>query len=88
MSSLLRQHFGANLRSLRESVGISQEELGFRASLHRTEVSELERGIRLPKLDAILKLSAALSIPAGELVAGMVWIAGGFSPQQQNGERK
>lgn len=43
--------FGANLSRLRERSGVTQEELSFRASLHRTEIGLLERGDRLPRID-------------------------------------
>lgn len=49
--------------------GISQEELGFRAELHRTYVSQLERGLKSPSLRVILKICGALSYPAAKLVA-------------------
>ena len=38
------QRFGENLRRLRKGTGISQEELGLRSELHRTEIGLLERG--------------------------------------------
>jgi transcriptional regulator with XRE-family HTH domain len=79
MSSFLRHCFGTNLRSLREGAGISQEELGFRASLHRSEVGALERGARLPQLDTILKLAAGLSISPGDLIEGMAWVSDEFA---------
>lgn len=40
------RHFGANLRRARRAADLSQEALGFRAGLHRTEVGLLERGVR------------------------------------------
>jgi transcriptional regulator with XRE-family HTH domain len=48
---------------------MSQEELGFRAEVHRTNISQLERGIKSPTLSIILKLSRALKASASELVA-------------------
>jgi transcriptional regulator with XRE-family HTH domain len=79
MSTFQRQmgaRFGENLLKARERAGLSQEELGFRASLHRTQIGILERGARMPRLDTILKLAGSLSIPPGELFQGMVWIPG------------
>jgi transcriptional regulator with XRE-family HTH domain len=70
------ERFGANLVCIRKRAGISQEELGFRASLHRTEIGMLERGIRMPRLDTIVKLAGALEVDAGELFEGMVWKSG------------
>jgi transcriptional regulator with XRE-family HTH domain len=42
------RRFGENLRRVRRQADLSQEELGYRASLHRTEVGLLERGARVP----------------------------------------
>ncbi len=61
--------FGINLRRCRHSAGLSQEALGFRASIHRTEVGLLERGKREPKLGTIVKLARALSVPPAELLS-------------------
>jgi len=41
--------FGHNLARYREGAEVSQEELSFRASIHRTEVSLLERGEPAPR---------------------------------------
>jgi transcriptional regulator with XRE-family HTH domain len=55
------ERFGENLMIYRKRAGLSQEELGFRASLHRTEISQLERGVRLARIDTLVKLAGALS---------------------------
>jgi transcriptional regulator with XRE-family HTH domain len=68
--------FGQNLMHLRESAGISQEELGFRASLHRTEIGMLERGTRLARVDTLIKLAGALEVEANALVEGLNWSPG------------
>jgi transcriptional regulator with XRE-family HTH domain len=69
--------FGENLMLYRKRANISQEELGFRASLHRTEISQLERGVRLARIDTLVKLAGALSVPPGDLLKGMAWTPGG-----------
>jgi transcriptional regulator with XRE-family HTH domain len=69
--------FGENLTLYRRRVGLSQEELGFRASLHRTEIGQLERGVRLPRIDTLIKLAGSLSIPPGDLLKGVAWTPGG-----------
>lgn len=71
-----RRHFGRNVKRLRLRADLSPEELGFRANLHRTEIGMLERGIRLPKLDTIIKVAGALEIEAGELFEGLDWTPG------------
>jgi len=73
----LARHFGANLRRVRRRAGISQEELGFRSGLHRTEVGLLERGARVPRIDTLLKLVAALGVRIEcPLFDGIVWQGG------------
>lgn len=61
--------FGKEVARLRKVLGISQEELAFRAEVHRTYVSQLERGLKSPTLNMILKLSRALKASASRLVA-------------------
>ncbi len=68
--------FGENLTVYRRRAGLSQEELGFRASLHRTEIGQLERGVRLPRIDTLVKLAGSLSIPPGDLLKGVAWTPG------------
>jgi transcriptional regulator with XRE-family HTH domain len=65
--------FGENLRRQRRRAGISQEELGFRASLHRTEIGLLERGARVPRIDTIIKLATGLEVAPAALLAGIAW---------------
>ncbi|HEU4905084.1 MAG TPA: helix-turn-helix transcriptional regulator [Solirubrobacterales bacterium] len=66
--------FGENLRRCRRRAGVSQEELGSRSSLHRTEVGLLERGVRTPRIDTLIKLAYALEVDPGELLAGIDWM--------------
>ena len=73
MTDFLRQHLGNNLSIARNAVGISQEELAQRSSLHRTIVGEVERGARVPQLDTFLKLAAGLGLSPQELLAGIEW---------------
>jgi transcriptional regulator with XRE-family HTH domain len=70
---ILAQRFGKNLVRCREAADLSQEALGFLASLHRTEIGMLERGIRLPRIDTLVKLAGSLEVPPGELLEGMGW---------------
>jgi transcriptional regulator with XRE-family HTH domain len=65
--------FGDNLKRLRKKADLSQDEVSYRASLHRTEVSQLERGLRIPRVDTVAKLAAALDADPGEFFEGIAW---------------
>ncbi|HEY1848607.1 MAG TPA: helix-turn-helix transcriptional regulator [Opitutaceae bacterium] len=65
--------FAANLRRLRDEADLSQEELAFRAAVHRTQVSLLERGDRLPRFETLIKLAGALGVTVDHLVDGIRW---------------
>jgi transcriptional regulator with XRE-family HTH domain len=65
--------FAANLRALRQAADLSQEELAFRADIHRTQVSFIEGGHRLPRLDTLVKLSGALFVTPNDLLDGIIW---------------
>jgi transcriptional regulator with XRE-family HTH domain len=49
--------------------GLSQEGLADLAGMHRTYVSEIERGLRNPSFRNLFKLAMALEVPLSELVA-------------------
>lgn len=71
-----RERFAINLRKARKDEGISQEELGFRCELHRTEISLLERGGREPRLGTIVKLAGSLGTTPAALCEGVFWLPG------------
>jgi len=68
--------FGRNLARCRHEAGLSQEEAGIRASLHRTEIGLLERGERIPRIDTALKLAGAVGVPLADLVDRIEWTSG------------
>ena len=61
-----RKQFGKRLRALRKKVGLSQEELGFRANLHRTYIGSIERAEQNVSVDNIQKLAKALKVSVDE----------------------
>ncbi|MBH0178418.1 MAG: helix-turn-helix transcriptional regulator [Nitrospira sp.] len=63
--------FGRKVVRLRKRLGISQEELAFRAEVHRTYISQLERGLKSPTLSVIMRLSRALKTSPSSLVAAV-----------------
>lgn len=71
------RRFGDNLRRARKRADLSQEEVGHRASLHRTEIGLLERGARVPRIDTLVKLTAALGVRIDcALLEGIEWTPG------------
>ena len=61
--------FGKNLRRLRLSAALSQDELAARAGLHRTYISSVERGNRNISLESIFALAHALKCDPAELLS-------------------
>jgi len=59
--------FGAAVKTWRNRLFISQEELAGRAGLHRTYISDIERGARNVSLISIEKLARALEISTATL---------------------
>ena len=74
--------FGENLARCRRRAELSQEEVSVRASLHRTEVSQLERGLRVARIDTLVKLAGSLGIPPTELLEGIEWTPGSTTSGQ------
>jgi transcriptional regulator with XRE-family HTH domain len=69
--SSARQILGERVRQRRRQLGISQEELAFRADIDRTYISQIERGVGNPSLMVLLRLAAVLQIEFSKLVEGI-----------------
>ena len=63
-----RQILARNMRRLRTSAGLSQEELADRSGLHRTYISSVERAQRNVSLDNLFKIALGLKVSAQDLV--------------------
>lgn len=75
-SADIAAQFGRNLARCRRRAGISQEEAGIRASLHRTEIGLLERGERIPRIDTAIKVAGAVGVTLDTLVDRIEWTSG------------
>ena len=62
------QMLGDAIRSQREELGLSQEDLALECGLHRTYISQLERGQKSPTLRALITIAQALKTTPAELV--------------------
>jgi transcriptional regulator with XRE-family HTH domain len=77
MPADVARQFAANLRKARHCAGLSQEEVGWLASLHRTEIGLLETGARTPRIDTLVKIAAAVDVPVEcPLLDGITWNPG------------
>lgn len=63
-----RRQLGNKIRKLRMKQGISQEELGFRARLHRTYIGAIERAEQNVSIDNIHKIAKALKVSPKDLL--------------------
>jgi transcriptional regulator with XRE-family HTH domain len=75
--------FASNLRRLRAGAGFSQEDLAFRTAMHRTQISLLESGERMPRVETLIKLAGGLGATPNDLLEGIAWdpiavVAGGL----------
>ena len=66
-TTLLGQALQHALCALRDSQGLSQQELAMRSGLTRQYISLLERQKRIPRLDTLLALSQGLGLPLATL---------------------
>lgn len=58
---------GERIRKLRKKAGLSQEQLGEKANLDLTSISEIESGLRNPSTKTLHKIALALKVPLKEL---------------------
>lgn len=63
----VKKTFGSTVKAWRKRLGISQEVLAERADLHRTYVSDVERGARNLSLESITRVAHALRVGVAEL---------------------
>lgn len=69
VDSDLQRRLGEVVRAHRHQLGITQEELAWRADLHRTYVADVERGARNVSLWTIANLAKALHVTVGSLLS-------------------
>ncbi len=67
----IRERFGFAVKARREALGLTQEDLAHRARIHRTYLSDVERGTRNLALVNIERLAAALETSMAELFAAV-----------------
>ncbi len=63
----LKEAISLNIKKYRKAKGISQEKLALLAGMDRSYMSEIERCLANPSIEAILRISNALEINPEEL---------------------
>ena len=56
------------MKRLRTAKGWSQEEYAFEAGIHRTYISDIERGARNPTIEVLVKLAKPLGVEPADLI--------------------
>ncbi len=64
----VRKRLAGNLQKYRRAKGLSQEGFAHEAGIHRTYISDLERGARNPTIEVVDRLARALGVSMGELL--------------------
>lgn len=58
----ISQQLGNRIRTIRTSLGISQEELAFKSCISAAHLGQIERGLKAPTIVTINKIAKALNI--------------------------
>src|SRR5690242_1465929 len=74
---------GLLIKGQRQSLGFSQEELAYRSGLHRTYITDIERGTRNLSIESMRKLTNALGISISGLFLAIE--GGGMKPENGKG---
>jgi transcriptional regulator with XRE-family HTH domain len=87
MEATVEKAFGRVLQEARKRRGLSQEDLGFESGLHRTYISQLERGLKSPSLNTVYQLSKALGIAPSEILLRVESRVGASPKKESSGKR-
>jgi transcriptional regulator with XRE-family HTH domain len=68
MLPALKLALSTNIKRIRKEQGISQEKLALKADIDRSYMSEVERCLANPSIEALLKIGNALEVTPCELL--------------------
>lgn len=71
MTLSFERRLGKVISERRERLGYSQERLGYLCDLHRTYISQVERGVKSPTIRTLRVVAAALGTTAGDLISAV-----------------
>lgn len=73
---------GLAIKQRRSLMDLSQEEFAFRAGLHRTYITDVERGVRNVSMGSLLKISQALELDVWVITGYTELLAGSLEAEQ------
>jgi transcriptional regulator with XRE-family HTH domain len=71
---------GPRIRRTRRALDMSQEALADNAGIHYTQMTKIEWGEQLPRLDNVIRLAGGLGVPTCVLIDGIAWEVRGSRP--------
>jgi len=77
---MLRKRFGNRIRQLRESMGLTQEELASKVLMDYKYLGSVERGERNITIDKIQRIAEGFGVEAYQL---FLFSVSGFKPQSE-----
>lgn len=67
-SNNINNKIGLKIKLMRNKIGISQEELGYRAGLNKNSIGSIERGESSPTIDTLISIANALNTTIVDIV--------------------
>jgi transcriptional regulator with XRE-family HTH domain len=64
----INQALAKSINKFRLAAKLSQEELADTADIHRTYVSQIERGLKSPTLHVLFNIASALDVRASDII--------------------
>jgi transcriptional regulator with XRE-family HTH domain len=64
----INQNLGKTICEMRQERGLSQESFAELADVHRTYISQLERGLKSPTVSILFRIAAALKVNASTIL--------------------
>jgi transcriptional regulator with XRE-family HTH domain len=63
----LPEEFGKLVRSWRTARGVSQEAFAYKCGIHRTYMTHIEKGSKMPSIDVVARLARGFEVEISEI---------------------
>jgi transcriptional regulator with XRE-family HTH domain len=68
---IIREKLAKEIISHRKAANLSQEKLAELANIHRTYISQIERGLKSPTLEVVFAICNALLVKPSDIIKGI-----------------